>query len=93
MRSFHGGRYFIFIIITSLMLNTAIFIMEWIKPTSAEHWHAGTAMLIIALVTLIWKRNSDKEKEIMNYTFKVLVINGIWAIVLDIIYYLVKGVV
>jgi len=79
--------YVVFILAISLLINTLVFGMEWVAPTSAEHWHVGLMFLGIALVTWVWNRGEKDphRRAIKEYSLLVFVVNGIWAIVLDVI--------
>ena len=90
--------YVLFILTVSLFVNTLVFGMEWVAPTSAEHWHVGLAMLTVATITKLWERRYERcetwydlcKVAIMEYTFWIMFINGVWAIFLDGLAWVVK---
>jgi len=83
MRELLRDGYVLFILIVSMAVNTAVFLQEFIKPTSAEHWQVGLAFLFLASVTYLWNR--VEKSEIKEFTMLILLVNGILAIILDLI--------
>ena len=83
------NTFLIFVLLVSMFTNIGVFIKEAIAPASAEHWHVGVVMIGLSLITLGWY-SIDKDP-VKWFTFVVLVVNGILAILLDVIYWLVVG--
>jgi len=82
MKELLRDGYVLFILIVSMAVNTAVFLQEFIMPTSAEHWQVGLAFLVLASVTYLW--NKLKKSEIKEFTMLILAVNGVLAILLDL---------
>jgi len=75
--------YVLFILFISMIVNACVFFQEYVEPASAEHWQVGLAFIGLSLLTYTW--NKFDKSEIKEYTGLVLLVNGILAIVLDLV--------
>ena len=83
MKDLLRNRFVIFILALSMVVNAGTFMQEYIKPGSAEHWQVGLSFLFLSLVIYLWNK---KEPDILKqFVLLVTTINGVLAILLDII--------